>query len=381
VKILEGVIPYPLDCEVRLGSVFASLLTFLKKDIPDEMLPCDNPGRTTGKPGDPCTNCGKCREEKHGKCRMENSRKRRVYADLANEYAFVSGQSLLQFDMPTGVFLSKIGMPLPDVFDDTVDFMLRYAGYNFSGADMADKARCHRQISASIDRGVPVLMQYKKNSLWLLVTGYGDNMELYGYDGARMAPHEKMEPPPDSYQNDLFRASNWHENAKRVVILGEKCAPAAALADAVARNERNMRPIFEQNYYQTAADYIRDGNNFKKGMNLRRQAMRISGFIGVPINGRSITAWFSETLADSGEARTRECFGALAHLCSEMHDICWVAWHAVGTYKRRPGRYFRLLADPVYRDMLAAVVEQVGKKDREIYECLVNFLDAQEASQ
>jgi len=381
VKILDGVIPYPLDCEVRLGSVFASLLTVLKKDIPDEMLPCNNPDRTTGKPGDLCTNCGKCRMEKHGKCRMENSRKRAVYGDFANEYAFVSGQSLLQFDLPTGVFLSKIGMPLPDIFDDTVDFMLRYAGYQFSDVNLTDKARAHCQISASIDRGVPVLMQYKKNSLWLLVTGYGDNLELYGYDGARMAPHEKMDPPPDSYQNDLFCASNWHENARRVVILGEKCEPTATLADAIARNVRIMRPIFEKNYYQTAADYIRDGRHFKKVANLRGQAERISGFIGVPINGRSITAWFSETLADSGNPKVKECFSALAHLCSEMHDICWVAWHAVGTYKRRPGRYIRLLADPVYRDMLASVVEQVGKKDREIYECLVNFLGAQEASQ
>ena len=379
-KILEGVIPYPLDCELRLGSVFASLLTYLQKDIPDEMLPCNNPGRTTGKPGDPCTDCGKCRMEKHGKCRMANSRKRAVYADFANEYAFVSGQSLLQFDLPTGHFLSKIGMPLPDVFDDTVDFMLRYAGYRYSDADLADRARAHRQISASIDRGVPVLMQYRRNSLWLLVTGYGGNLELYGYDGARMAPHEKMDPPPDSYQKELFCASNWHENAKRVVILGEKCEPTATLADAIARNERIMRPIFEQNYYQAAADYIRDDKNFKGRVKLRRQAERISGFIGVPINARSVTAWFSETLMNSGDAKTRECFGALAHLCSEMHDICWVAWHAVGTYKRKPRRYIRLLADPVYRDMLAAVVERVGSKDREIYECLVNFLDEREAA-
>jgi len=370
VRILEGIIPYPLDCEVRLGSVFASLLTYLQKDIPDEMLPCDSPDRKTGALGDPCTDCGKCR--------MGHSKKRQIFGDFANEYAFVSGQPLLQFDLTVGVILSWNGMPLPDEFSDTVDFMLQYAGYQYSDADMADKARAHRQISASIDRGVPVLMQYKKNSLWLLVTGYGDNMELYGYDGGcRWNHYEKMDPPPDRYEGKLFCASNWHENAKRVVILGEKCEPAVTLEDAVRRNERIMRPIFEQNYYQTGADYIREGGHFKKGANLRRQAKRISGFIGVPINGRSVTSWFAATLMDSSDPKVKECFSGLASLCSQMHDLCWVAWHAVGTYKKRPGRYVRLLADPVYRDMLAAVVEQVGRKDREIYGCLVNFLEAQ----
>lgn len=49
--LIENVIPYPLDCEVRLGSVMASLLMSLRRDVPDGMAICTNEHHKKGQGG------------------------------------------------------------------------------------------------------------------------------------------------------------------------------------------------------------------------------------------------------------------------------------------------------------------------------------------
>lgn len=66
-------------------------------------------------------------------------------------------------------------------------------------------------------------------------------------------------------------------------------------------------------------------------------------------------------------------FDWVASCCCDIHNICWVAWRGIGLFEPQPERFHTKLAGPLYRKMLAGVVEQVGIKDRQIYESLSRY--------
>lgn len=367
-KVLENVVAYPIDCEVRLGSLFAALLTSLATDVPDGMAICDNTFRKTGAVGEPCTRCGNCR----GWTLAD-----RYYFRLASEYGFVTGQALLQFDMSGSDPESRDELQMLGRCGDYLAFTFGYAGYRYRTLDAAaDRAAVFAEIRRSIDAGVPVLMQYGTDHLWLLVTGYGDGMTIYGYDGGGYADYyKKMEPAPDCYEGKRFRSTNWADAMRQVVIVERKCTPTVSMDDVVARNASLMKPIFGSDYYGRAADYIRDEGNYRdEGGNLRTQANLIDDFIGVPIGGRSIVSWFLfDQLERNCEVRYRDTFARVAGCCCDIHEISWVAWRGVGRYEAEPERFHQKLTDPLYRKMLAGVVKLVGYKDWHVYEGLRDY--------
>ena len=373
-KLIENVIAYPIDCEVRLGSVAAALLTSQNRDIPDGMAVCDNPDRRSGAVGEPCTRCGNCRgwtiRERH-------------YQRLANEYAFVSGQALLQFDMSGKEPESRDELQMLARCGDYLDFVFGYAGYQYRPVEAAaGKAAVFGAIRDSIDDGMPVLLQYRADQLWLLVTGYDDTTALYGYDGGAYADYyQMMTPAPDRYEGKLFHAANWHDAMTRAVIVGGRCTASVSMDDVVVRNASLMKPIFDNDYYGRAADYIQDGGNYRdEGDNLRTQANLIDDFIGVPIGGRSIAGWFLlDQLERNCEAKYRDPFARIAGCCCDIHEISWVAWRGVGRYEQEPERFHAKLTDPLYRKMLAGVVKLVGYKDRHVYEGLCDSANRVEA--
>ncbi len=374
-KLLEHVVAYPLDCEVRLGSVFAALLASQDTDAPDAMAVCENPSRKTGAVGEPCTRCGNCRGWTRGERRYQN---------LANEYGFVTGQALLQFDMSGQDPASRDELHMLGRGGNYLDLAFGYAGYRYHSLDVAtDRAAVFAEIRDSIDRGLPVLMQYEAEQLWLLVTGYGDDLTLYGYDGGSYADYyRKMLPSPDGYEGKLFRSTNWVDAVRRVVIVEGPCAPTISLDDVIARNASLMQPIFDGDFYGRAVDYLLNDDHFRDdGANLRTQAKLIDDFIGVPIGGRSIVSWFLfDQLAGNCEQRRRQMFARVAGCCCDIHEICWVAWRGVGCYEREPARFWTKLADPLYRKMLAGVVALVGYKDRHVHEALRDYANAGRAS-
>ncbi len=377
-KLIENVIPYPIDCEVRLGSILAALLTSQNRDLTDEMIVCDNTGRRNGEVGEPCTRCGNCRgwtiREQH-------------YHRLQNEYAFVSGQALLQFDMSGKDPASRDELQTLSRVGDYLGFMLGYAGYEYRTVEAAaGKAAVFGGIRESIDNGMPVLLQYRADQLWLLVTGYDDTMALYGYDGGAYADYyQKMTPAPHRYEGKLFHATNWYDAMARAVIVGAKCTPKVSLDDVVVRNASLMKLIFGKgevffgrscfdgnDYYGRAVEYILDDGNYRdEGDNLRTQAKLIDDFIGVPISGRSIVSWFlRDQMKRNREGKHRERFARIFGCCCDIHEICWVAWRGVGAYEREPERFHAKLTDPLYRKMLAGVVGLVRYKDWQVYEGL-----------
>lgn len=386
--VIENVVAYPIDCEMRFGSVMAALLTSQDRSIPDGMEICTSPHRNTGAAGDPCTHCGNCRGW---------SIADRHYVRLSNTYDFISGDALLQFDMadmnvksPDELQMLMRGGGTDYLFGHTgyqqllsrggdyLDYQFGYAGYQYRTIDAsAGKDVVFTAIRESIDHGVPVLLQYQADHLWLLVTGYDDDtMALYGYDGGNSAAYyQKMTPAPDAYEDKVFHATNWHAAMQRAVIVGEQCAPWITLDDVLMRNTALMQPIFDDDYYGRAAQYILNDEHFRdEGENLRIQAKLIGEFIDFPINGRSIASWFLfDQLGKGCAEKHRAVFEWVADCCCRIHEICWVAWRGVGYFERQPERFWQKLADPLYRKMLAGVVSLVGMEDRRVYEGLRDY--------
>ena len=366
--LIENVIPYPLDCEVRLGSIMASLLTSQKRDLSDEPALCQSSG-------EPCLRCGKCRGW---------TLREQYYWGLTNEYAFVSGQPLLQFDMSGQDAESRDEMQMLAREGDCLDFMLGYAGYEYRTVEAAaGKEAVFAAVRDSLDRGMPVLLQYKVDELWLLVTGYDDTGALYGYEGGSYEGYcQRMTPAPDRYGGKLFQTTNWHEAMARAVIVGDKCPPRVSLDDAIARNAALMEPIFEHDYYGRAAQYILDEGNYRdEGDNLRRQAKLIDDFIGGPIIGRSIVSWFPfDQLDNNGGDKCRKTLERVRDWCCDIHEICWVAWRGIGRYEPQPERFHAKLTDPLYRKMLAGVVLLIGMVDRHVYEALRAYAEEAQAT-
>jgi hypothetical protein len=348
-----------MDCEVRLGSVFASLLVSLKTDIPQGMAICNNEYRKNGAVGESCTRCGNCR----GWTIAE-----REYGSLANEYAFVSGQALVQFDInDTNSLSKKETLPLESC-GDYLDLMFGYAGYSYNTiSSTEDKSSIFTAMKESIDQGKPVLLECQIDNVWVIVTGYDDNMDIYGLDGLQW--YDRMKPAPDDYEGNLFHSSNWYEAMKRVVIVGDKVTPTTTLRDVTAKNALIMKQTFDADYYNKASDYILDDTNFMDDIdNLRKQAKLINGFIGVPIGCRSIVSWFAfDMLEKDCEDSLRKMLDRVASCCCDIHEICWVLRHAV------EGEGVNRLADPLYRKMIADVVKLVGYKDFHVYESLRDY--------
>lgn len=355
-KILENVVTFPLYCEVHMGSIFATLLTCIEKDIPVGMAACE-----------PCINCG-------GNCTGWTAREK-AWHKIANEYGFVSGQSLLLFDMTKKDIIIGDEFNNSNIIEDseeTVNFLLNYAGYNFiTLGTKKEKVFIFEEIRKSIDKGVPILMRCKVKDLWLVVIGYDDNMSLYGCGGeSYTSEHDVAELKLEKYEDKTFHISNWYESFSSMIIIGDKCKPTATLDDAVSRNKKIMKNILDSQYYNKAIDYILSDENYKDEKdNLSVQAQLIMDFIGVPITGRSITGWFmSQTykLPNYDEKIKRDC-GLTPCFCGEMHEICWAIWRGVGAFEGNRAEFIKRLTDPLYRKILADVIGLARDKDKLIY--------------
>lgn len=372
-KIIENMIPNVIDCQGILGAIFASLIAS-QTNLPEGMAKCYNDFRKTGNKGDLCTLCGNC---------PGHTLKEKIHTNFANEYAFVCGEVLTQFDMTERNKHWKEKVDIVSLYGDPVDFLMGYSGYTYKSYNKTEeKEFIFNEIKKSINQGIPVIFRYEPIYMYVLITGYNDeNMSLYGYDGTWDCSF--MQPAPDSYENRLFCASNWYESMECMFILGERCEPSVTLDNVIARNVQIMKPAFEEKYYDKAVEYILNDDNFKdENNNLATQAQLISSFIDYSIGGRSAVSWYMFLCLGYGadylyyppdsecDEKYKKAFDRIAGCCCDLHEISWVAWRGVGTHEEKGNEIIRRLADPFYRKMLAGLIRLIGMKDKQIYETL-----------
>lgn len=190
---------------------------------------------------------------------------------------------------------------------------------------------------------------------------------------------------PDSYDRKLFRMSAWHPKMRRTIILGEAYTPAITMTDVYRRDVKIME--YTSGLFDRSEQYVLDDANFVD-LNiddLVRMRDRISQFIGLHIDMRSVVSWhipvppdkvlirYSERLSVSNiDLREREhLFTMMNWGCCYIHDTLWIAWRLVGEFmggtKEEWGQH---LANKSIRRAVADVIGIVAHYDRDIYDVL-----------
>ena len=120
--------------------------------------------------------------------------------------------------------------------DEFIDYIMGFAGLSWRRFTRGtDKGRVYREISRSIDEGLPVLLKLGTGWDWHVVTGY-DDRALYGLDSHKhydSSVHPQIKP--DSYTDDgLFVLSRWFEPFEDLIIMNGRSKPTVALPEVLA---------------------------------------------------------------------------------------------------------------------------------------------------
>ena len=362
-RIIPDVVGFPNGCEtVRFTACFVSMLMKAEgMGEADAQLFC------AGRQG-PCVLCGKC----------AGAPLERLHHQLYCLYTAVTGYGFLQIDLTDDAQMAD-GWELASqkqlrAFDDYVGFAMDYAGYDFEEVNAPEsRAEIFAKIVASIDRGIPALLQLTHRCQWVLVTGYDDAGALYGLDGSSgyWGPSPAL---PDRYEDGHFVLTDWYAKLAHAFILGPKRAPGVTLDDALARGARILAWSRERGGFANTLAFLQDDAAVQNldDAALTDLCMRLREWIGQPIDMRATLGWATNPmrLGQPPSRRTR-ALDAVHQLCWTTHDVLWIAWHLVGMYL--PGEaeaWAQGLRDPAKRRALADCVDIVCRHDEGILEQL-----------
>ncbi len=311
--------------------------------------------------------------------RADDSLKAMSHEQVYNLYSVVSGYAFLQMDLSDESQMCD-GWPLATQkilrnFDYYVGFVMDYAGYDFEEVQAPEsKESIFAKIKLSIDSDKPVLVQFTKQYQWVLVIGYDENGTLYGYDGSQ-GYWGASAAEPSGYENDCFIMPDWdwYDKMAHAFIIGEKKQSSLMIRDAFARGIRIMESMHQKSYFKNSVTLMQNSEHFDS---LNDDALlvmrnRISDWIGLPIDMRSVLSWHIESMLSQDEYKNNAALVKAHTLCCAIHDTLWIAWRAVGEFMDGdPIDWARGLQNAAVRRTIADVFELVCSYDEKLLECL-----------
>lgn len=374
-KILDNVVAMPSGCETsRFVACFTSM--FMRAEgMTEENIEVYCPKQIGN-----CIECGDC---------PGLNRLRKKHEQVYNLFSVVSGYGFMQIDLSNDIHMSRDWDVTCDImlreFDDYVKFTMDFAGYRyevFTSSD--DRDTLSDRIRNSIDYDKPVLMQFEQGLSWVVVTGYDDDGCIYGYDGSYEYWGRNL-AEPDSYGGKLFRMADWHAKMTQMIILSEPFEPTMTMTDVYCRAAKIMEHTC--GLFTRSEQYMLDDANFVDldADSLVKMRDRISQFIGLPIDMRSVVSWHipvpsdkvlirhSKQLSESDidPCEREHLFTMMNWACCYIHDTLWIAWRAVGEFMGgTKEEWGQRLSDPAIRRVVADVIGIVAHYDRDIYDVL-----------
>lgn len=369
-KIIDNVVGFPNDAEsIRFTACFVSMLMRAQGIIDEEQdFYCSSQNG-------PCIKCGKCENVVPLK---------RLHNEIYNLYTIVTGYGFLQIDLSNDEHMTNnwdfTSQVLLNEFDDYIDFTMDFAGYEYEKIQRPEsKSSIYEKIKASIDRDVPVLIQFKHLLQWVLVTGYDDkNKSILGFDGSQGYWGASCAEPED-YEDNLFVMSDWYEKLACAYIVGVKKESKVGIRDVFKRGKQIMQVMNDEKYYQKSVAYIRNKSNFEdlNDEELLELRNRISRWIGQPIDIRAMMGLAMNPLKNDESFSRDEAitFHKINGLCWTIHDVLWIAWFAIGEYKGGEKlEWARGLLNPVIRNTVADCMDFVVRHDEMILDAIIeNF--------
>ncbi len=154
----------------------------------------------------------------------------------------ITGVNLLWNDPAPCDPYQTIYLPGTDsaLLTDRLDLAMKAVGCKYERIlKGTEKSAVFSQITASIDRGIPVLMKLGGGKDWHIVTGYDtDRSVLYGIDAHK---HYSVQPVmlPDGYLEDgRFYLSGWYEPFQYGIIITDTYPARLPFPDLIRRMYR-----------------------------------------------------------------------------------------------------------------------------------------------
>ncbi|MDR0287855.1 MAG: hypothetical protein LBI03_09180 [Clostridiales bacterium] len=109
---------------------------------------------------------------------------------------------------------------------DYIPYSINYLGYGFKKLSAGEKSKeiIWSEITASIDKNIPVLLKVSGTIQWNVICGYGENTTLYGLDAKDhydKIAYTSTVKPEGYVDNGYFYDSKWYESLEYVLI----CTP------------------------------------------------------------------------------------------------------------------------------------------------------------
>jgi hypothetical protein len=333
-KIISEVVNFPNDCEtVRFTACFVSMLM-----------------------------------------RAEGFTGKGKHKELYNLYNAVTGYSFLQIDLSNDGHMSEewdiTCQKLLREFDYYVGFTMDFAGYEFDEVQAPEtEESIFAKIKDSIDRDIPVLIQFTNQYQWVVVSGYDDTKTLYGYDGSQ-GYWGKSPAEPAGYEDGLFILPDWYDKLAHAFILGKKKNPGVIIDDVFRRGIQIMERMQERGYYKNSVAFMRNDDNFRdlSDEQLLHLRSRISKWIGQPIDQRAVLGWSMNPLRQGKELNNKMvAFHAVHGLSWTTHDVLWIAWKAIGEYMGGELLdWAKGLQSKIVRNAIADCFDMVCRHDEDI---------------
>ena len=365
-KIIDNVVDFPNDAEtVRFTACFVSMIMRAEGIVDEEQnFYCNDQNGL-------CIRCGKCKN-------LVPINK--LHNELYNLYTIVSGYGFLQIDLSNDEHMKTnwefTSQVLLREFDYYAGFTMEFAGYEFEEVQAPEsKDSIFGRIVKSIDKDIPVLVQLVHKYQWVLITGYdSDTQTVLGLDGSKgywgNSPAE-----PAGYENGLFILPDWYEKLAHAFILSRKTTPTKDIRDVLRRGKKIMQSMQNKKYYGNSLEYIRNSANFEKlsDEQLLSIRTRVADWIGQPIDMRAMIGYAMNPLKNSGLFTAEEAVAMhkIHGLCMAVHDVLWIAWKAVGEYKKGDRLdWAKGLQRDAVRNVIGDCIDFVCKYDKHILKVL-----------
>lgn len=324
-KAIANIVAFPTDSESSpfFGALASVLLPALGYT--------ENTPYYCGQRGSFCTHCGRCGDvtdlQKH-------------HLQVYHDYQTLTGVGLGWYwpeDPDTEYQVIQNGGQNWDWPDDFIGYIMDIAGLTWKRL-FRDNGRStlFAEITASIDAGLPVLMELGTGPDWHVATGYDDSGRLYGLDThTHWDPFVRPSITPDGYTEEgLFVLSDWFDPFVDAIVISGRREPAVKLTDLL---EHMIETLARPEHAALKAEIMRridrigPDNAFETARWLNERA-------GFPIEAR----WHAASCTDStlsrltdNETARQKLFGVTERYVFDSnpdstHGICWKIWKQLG---------------------------------------------------
>ena len=249
-----------------------------------------------------------------------------------NKFSTVAGLDFFTIDTMTMTSRTEPELIAKEYgFDDYVEYTMGYAGFKYASFKKGEHSEesIYKQITASLDNDIPVLMETKNG--WCVVTGYDENRFMYGFDD-KYGGH-RLSSDANEYWQDLFVLHNWHSVMERVVIYTGKQTPTITKKDIFSRISRIIDNMQARKYNEKLIEKLSDDEYFNSLTDDEQKILfkQTLNFLYFHVGRRAMMCWgMGEDSYPDNSDEDMNLRQSINGYMGNTHDWCWFVFRTLG---------------------------------------------------